>query len=272
MAWRQCVEGLTADERSLFLDKEFESIDGLVAGLQGAARAQSEQSRTLNIANKLKPVADAVNLYSGLAQTLAQNGPAPSALVLGGISCILALPERYSSYQRKLSEVLCDMGKKLSTLTVHYERLYNRHEDVRQALVQVFVDIVDFCRDAARLLYNEKGGIKKAVLLLGRSLVSSFESKLGDKVAKFEADLGHFEDCVKAAARDDAALFQTSAEKRLVSIERSQRAIGSAQSVIASQFLYQSQVASVNEQVHQGLMIQAKNGKFTRYPPSVQHH
>lgn len=186
---------------------EVEGINGLVATLQGAARAQSEKSRTLNIANELKPVVDAVNLYSGLAQTLAQNGPAPSATVLGGISCILALFERYSSYQKNLSEVLGQMGKKLSMLTVHYERLYHQHEDVRQALVQVFVDIVDFCRDTAKLLYNEKGGIKKAVSLLGRSLISSFESKFGDKVANFESDFAHFEEYVKATVRDDVALF-----------------------------------------------------------------
>jgi hypothetical protein len=152
----------------------------------------------------MEPIFITSRKYLAVARTAVQADPSPSALVLAGIVCVMQVSSGYLLYQEKLANVLSRMGQKANTLT-QFGDLCQDDEQVQQALVEVYGDILDFCREALKPLVDENGNIKKSIKLFGKTLLKSFdESNFGHIAESFERHLENF--------KDVALLFRTREE------------------------------------------------------------
>jgi hypothetical protein len=199
---------LTDSERKLFKDNEITNFDELLASAQSASKTQEDKSRTTHIVKKLRPLIEGINLYAGVAQTMVQANPAPAALVLGGINCLMSIPSRFAEYQEKISNILFDMGRQLQNLKKYQVNMYENESEIDDALLQVYIDMAEFCREAARLLFDRSGKPRSSFKTLLRSTLQPFDYKLGEMAKKFDSDIRHFEKSIEIVFQKDRQNFQ----------------------------------------------------------------
>jgi len=134
-----------------------------------------------------------MNLYAPVAQTMVQADPTSSALFLGGITCIMAISDRFLEYQEKIVEMLVNMGKKIPILVEYGSEVYQNNGSIQEALMEIFGDILQFCTKAYHVFRDEDGKPRTSVYTFVKSLGRSFEIHFGETVKKFEKDLQAFE-------------------------------------------------------------------------------
>ena len=157
LAWQNHVAKLTEKEREMFLNGNIGEIDNYVAALDAASKRQRKDSRAVKISEKLKPLIDALNMYAPIAHTMSQADPSPSAFVLGGISCVLSILPRFLEYQASIIEMLSNMADGMALLSRYEKEIYENDAQIQKCLIDLYGDVLDFCREASKLLYEENG-------------------------------------------------------------------------------------------------------------------
>jgi len=156
----------------------------------------------------MEPIFTTSRKYLTVASTAIQADPSPSAWILAGIVCVMQVSSGYLFYQEKLATVLSRMGQKASILT-QFDDLCQDDDQVQQALVEVYGDILDFCREALKPLLDENGNIKKSLKLFGKTLLKTFnDSNFGYIAESFEAHLENFKDAVLLFRTREEAVFR----------------------------------------------------------------
>lgn len=199
--WRAHVEKLSEEERNRFLKYSATDVKHYVAALEQAVKQQSQKSRAVKVAQLIKPVFETMNMYAPIARTMVQVDPSPSALVLGGITCVMSISSRFLDYQENMARMLSEMLQKLDVLPHYSTFVYQSNTLVQKALLNIYGDILQFCLEASKLFLNDDGKPRSSLKAFLTSLWQPFESKFGEIGDKFDRDLKAFEDRAKLCDR-----------------------------------------------------------------------
>lgn len=200
-AWKVHLSKLSPVEREIFEKQGKGDLNFYTATIERFCEKQNKESRGLKIANFFRPWFRIANQYAPIAQTMIQADPTSSALVLGGITCIMSISERYSQFPEKISEMLASMGEKIGLLNEYGSEIYMNNDAVQGAIVEIFGDILQFCRLALEFFRKRDGKERASGFAFGKALVSSFQDHFGPIIKKYEADLQMFEEKVKLCER-----------------------------------------------------------------------
>lgn len=194
LAWQRHVKTLTADEKSRFLAlaKAQGDVVSFVEDAKKLSDSQRENSLSHKVAMSFEPIFQFMRLYMPVAQTIVQADPNPSALVLGGIVCIIQISSNYLQFQQKISDALYGMGRKLATAMEFGDDLYSFDDKVQEALIELCGDILDFCQGALSFLVTNEGTMRNRSKLFLTSLLQPFDSKLGLFIKSFDNHLKDF--------------------------------------------------------------------------------
>ena len=207
--WKKTSESLSEAQRKMFMSHEAKDIPGYLASLQEACQESGESSRVAKAFRLINPIFKTVNMYAPIAQTMVQADPTPSALVLGGITCIMSISSRFLDYQEKIADKLDSMGGKLEFLLEYGSEIYPNDKKVQEALVEVCVDILQFCSEAWSLFRHKNGERRSSARTFLDSLWTSFDIKFGDINRKFDKDLAKFKDAAKKCDRQRDVMFKS---------------------------------------------------------------
>ncbi len=144
-----------------------------------------------------------------------QADPTSSALILGGITCIMSISKRFEDYQEKMARMLSEMLGKLDILLKYGENIYKDNILGQKALMEVYGDILDFCVQASRLFLDDRGKERSSFKTFATSLGKSFESKFSDVRYKFDIHLKAFEDIAMYVDRE-----KQEADRRRINADR----------------------------------------------------
>jgi hypothetical protein len=97
----------------MFLKHGARDPEEYVQRLKTTCREQGEKSRAAKVARLIRPLFNTMNMYAPIARTMIQADPTSSALVLGGITCIMSISSRFLDHQEKIVDVLAEMSPKL---------------------------------------------------------------------------------------------------------------------------------------------------------------
>jgi hypothetical protein len=145
-----------------------------------------------------------------------QADPSPSAFVLGGITCILSIPSRFLEYQVRIVEMLSKMGDGMALLSRYEKEIYESDAQVQKSLIDLYGDVLDFCREASKLLYEENGKPRSTLKTFVTSLWQPYQSKLGAIAQRFENNLGIFESYAKFADRRNEKFFRSTTTQAMI--------------------------------------------------------
>jgi hypothetical protein len=225
------VEGLQPDELQLLRNRQLESTDVLVATTQNAAQTQADRSRAKVVFEKLEPVLRLVGRYSDDAKFVSQFAPAPTSLVVDGIKSVITIPGMFLKYQKKVSDRLVLMGKRFAVLDQRYDNLYQEDEALQEVLIRIHIGIIKFCLEAAKVLYDSNGNIRRTAKLGAKSVIQSFEdSELGSLANQFDQDIIDFEETFKGIERSDNAQHKRDTTRTLGDIKDGVKSIQAAAS------------------------------------------
>jgi hypothetical protein len=180
-----------------------------VHNIEAIFETQGQKSHAGKVARMFRPLYETMNLYAPIARTMVQADPTSSALILGGITCIISVSQRFLNYQEKIVEMLSEMGRKLEILFRYGREIYYNNEDVLRPLLSVFADILEFCSAAWRMFRDKNGDPRSSAKTFFTSLGKSYETKFGEVIRKFELDLKDFEERALLCYRQDVKQFQT---------------------------------------------------------------
>lgn len=193
----------------MFDEHKKDSLAQYTAHIEKLCREQGEASKGMKIAKFVRPWYRVMSQYAPVAETIMQADPTSSTILLGGITCILSISERYSSFPERIMETLAAMGEKLDLLTQYGEDVYQDNDSVQGAIVEVFADVLQFNKRALRLLLHDNGRRKSTTRMFFKSFTSSFQGHFGDIVSKFENDLVIFEERAKLCSRTEEHQFRS---------------------------------------------------------------
>ncbi len=192
----------------MFLKHRAGDLAEYVKHLELTCREQGEKSRAAKVARLIRPLFDTMNMYAPIARTMIQADPTSSALVLGGITCIMSISSRFLDHQEKIVNVLAEMGEKLEILLKYGSDIYANNDEVQNSLMVVFGDILQFCSEAWNMFLHENGEPRSSVKAFITSLGKSFEMKFGDILSKFDKDLAIFNERALLCDRRKTKEFQ----------------------------------------------------------------
>ena len=208
-AWKTHLGKLSEAEREMFLKYRKSDLAQYVSGIEDICRKQGDQSKGLGVARLFKPLFGTMNLYAPVARIMIQADPTSSALVLGGITCVMAINDRVLTYHDKIVEMLADMGEKIPILIEYGSEIHQNNDSVQEALVEVFGDILQFCSKAYHMYWDKDGKPRTSAYTFIKALGKSFEMHFGETVQKFEKDLQHFEDRAQLCDRRETKDFRS---------------------------------------------------------------
>lgn len=264
------MDGLQPDELELLQSAQLDNTDLLLATTANAAQTQADRSYTKAASEILDPLLSLIERYSGVAKFAAQFAPAPAALVVDGINCVITIPSMFLKYQKRVLDRLSQMGKRLFIVNQYYEDLYRDDEYVQESLIRVYIDIIDFCLEAKKLIYNKKGGLKRTTKLAAFSLIQPFDnSELGSLASKFDDHVVNFEETLKGAKRRSNDLAQRDADGAQRGMARQLEDIKNT--VLSTQALASKTVDEMNNTKKRDadltLLIRELKGKISTYRP-----
>lgn len=200
-AWQAHLSKLTSLENQMFMDHSKGDLIQYIKGIEGICQKQGDASKGRKIAKLFRPWFSTINQYAPIAQTMIQADPTSSALLLGGITCILSISERYLEFPEKILDLLADMGEEIDLLTEYGSDIYRNNDAVQVAIVEVFGDILQFCRLALPLFRGKDGKERSSAHSFLKALKNSFQGYFGDVLKKYETDLRIFEERAKLCDR-----------------------------------------------------------------------
>jgi hypothetical protein len=184
---------LTDKERELFLSLSQMDITEYVVKIEQAATEQKLASKAVRIAQKLEPLVRTVKMYAPIAHTVLQADPSPSMFVLGGVTCVLSIPSRFLSHQLHIIDSLSEMGNTMSLLTKYDTEIYSNDDHIQSILTTLIGDVLDFCREASKLVLDEDGSRRRTWKILGRSFWEPWEARMGAIEERFRKNFQYFE-------------------------------------------------------------------------------
>lgn len=202
----------------MFKEYEKGSLAQYTAHIENLCKKQGEASKGMKIANFVRPWYRVMNQYAPVAETIMQADPTSSTILLGGITCILSISDRYGNFPEKIMDTLSVMGDKIDLLTKYGEDVYQDNDSVQGAIVEVFADVLRFNKRALQLLLHEDGRPKSTARMFFKSVISSFQGHFGDIVGKFEKDLAKFEEQAKLCSTIETHQYQSNHTEALVYI------------------------------------------------------
>ena len=141
-----------------------------------------------------------------VASAASQADPYPSSLVIGGILGLLQISDNYDNFQLLISKWLSKLSAKASVLIEFDLCIYQYDEEIQDALVLVYGDILDFCQKALKLYVDEEGKRRSGFRLLGKSLIERFSDSFGQITDNFDAHLEQYR--TRASLCDSRRLLQ----------------------------------------------------------------
>ena len=191
-AWERRCSSLGDEERRQFESYACNGLAEYTTRLAAACQKHRDESKIFRVFDWFEPLLKAVDLFVPAAAVAIQAYPNPSSLVLGGIVATLQTTSRLLNYQKLAIQMLSKMGKKTVVFMEYEKEIYKDDYLVQRALVEVYGDIIDFCRKAVRQV-NEKGKLQIKVKGVVLSIFRDFESHLGEEVKRFENDVEDLE-------------------------------------------------------------------------------
>jgi hypothetical protein len=225
LLWKAQIDRLSEPEREMFLQHGAGDLAEHVKHLEQTCRDQGDKSRAAKVARSIRPVLNTMNMYAPIAQTMIQADPTCSALILGGITCIMSISSRFLEYQEKIVDMLAEMGEKLKILLKYGLDIYADNDEVQKSIMETFGDILQFCSEAWSMFRDKNGQPKNSLKRLTTSLGKSFEMKFGNILSKFDKDLAIFNEialhCDRKRTKEFQALMFRYMEHQVVETEKS---------------------------------------------------
>src|SRR5580700_9316923 len=106
--WRAQIARASKAERDMFLQHRAADLGKYTAAIEKTVLDHGKDSWSLKVARLLNPLFQTMNMYAPIAQTMIQADPTSSSLILGGITCIMAISSRFLDYQEKMAKMLSD--------------------------------------------------------------------------------------------------------------------------------------------------------------------
>lgn len=190
IAWdRHVAKFSEADRKRFSLLGRGEIVD-YVTAIEQALVKQKKGSKAFKVAEWFEPFADFVSwrlpiLSSAVsAANAVHSSPAP--LVLDGIAQILKLSTDFTGYQRSLVKALADMSEKVQDILRYNEQIWHDVQ-VKSALIEIYSDVLEFCRKAMELLVRPDGRpISGGSNTFKLSVFHPFQSVFGEDIASFD--------------------------------------------------------------------------------------
>ena len=127
-----------------------------------------------------------------VASAASQADPYPSSLVIGGIIGLLQISDNFDSYQKLIMKWLSKLSAKAALLMEFDICIYQYDDEIQDALVLIYGDILDFCQKALRLYVDEEGKRRSGFIVFGKSLIERFSDTFGEIVDNFDVHLDNY--------------------------------------------------------------------------------
>lgn len=260
-SWQDHLSGLPEALQQLFRDKQVSDVGTFLKYLEEQATAQAGRSRAIKYARKIEPLVQFVNRYAPIAQTMVQAHPSPAVVVLGGISCILDIPSGLVDFRDKTSETLAEMGKRIEILAKYETTEIGADSDVQNALCNIYGDILQFCGEVAKLLYDNHAKPRNIFKTLRDAALTTFQSKHGKILQKFHRDVIYFKEAADFVTRQVQAEFRQNVAHALMQSERHNQDIAGLTSAMSQVLITDMQRRQAQEQTHMDAEWRRKRGE-----------
>ena len=122
--------------------------------------------------------------------------------------CIIQVGMNFPAFQEKLAETLASMGREVDLLLKSALFILRFEPEVEEALVHAYGTILDLCREASRMMLNEKGEERSGLVTFVNSLVHTFDTKFGRFVKGFNDNVKQAKDKMVFGERMRNQYFQ----------------------------------------------------------------
>ncbi|KAK0130385.1 hypothetical protein ONS96_000905 [Cadophora gregata f. sp. sojae] len=185
----------TSPEKSMETIRKLDEYDGT--------------SKTRTGAKGLGPAIVALDTAMTSIGIAIQHSPEISSLVIGGVRLIIDLVAKFVQFYNKLSQMICQM--------VDYVAVFDQYSKhcsstiVRQALADIYCDLLNFCVHSRRVFVNRDGTVKNFshMRTFIRVQWQPFEDKFGDIKASFAH---HLNVLVNSAHAQQLSLLNSQSE------------------------------------------------------------
>ena len=200
------MQKLDPKERDFLLRYATGSVESFSSFVQRVCEKHRKQSRISKINDLLRPFCKTLGMYMPVASAASQADPYPSSLVIGGIIGLLQISDGFDLYQQQIMKWLSKLSAKAALLIEFDICIYQYDDEIQDALVLIYGDILDFCQKALKLYINEEGNRRSGFVVFGKSLIERFSDTFGEIVDSFEIHLDSYK--ARAQLCDSKRLIQ----------------------------------------------------------------
>lgn len=143
--------GANGGPSSQSLDRSRECADRLAAFIEDLARTRKRDSKTLRLADRLRPLINGLGQFTTACDVMIQAAPSAAIVLYGGARLVLQLAQRSYECHDTIVDMLAEIG--------HLLRCYNLFSvahadctDMHAVLVSSYKTIVEFWQKASELL------------------------------------------------------------------------------------------------------------------------
>ena len=173
------MQKLDPKERDFLLKYATGSVESFSSLVQRICTKHQKQSRLSKINDLLRPFCKTLGIYMPVASAASQADPYPSLSVIGGIIGLLHISDKFDSYQKLIMKWLSKLSAKAALLMEFDICIYQYDDNIQDALVLIYGDILDFCQKALRLYVDEVGNRRSGFIVFGKSLIERFSDTFG---------------------------------------------------------------------------------------------
>lgn len=125
--------------------------DHLAAFIQDLERKQKRDSKTLWIADKLRPLVSGLSQYISVADSMIQAAPSAVMVLYGGAKLLLQLGQSFYNCLDTVLSIMEDIGHLLQCYHL-FSKAYQSSAEMQHLLVESYKKIVSFWQKASKLL------------------------------------------------------------------------------------------------------------------------
>lgn len=125
--------------------------DQLAAFVRDLERKQKRDSKTLWIAEKLRPLVSGLTQYTNICDIMIQAAPSAVMVLYGGARLVLQLAQSFYNCFDTVLSIMEDIGHLLQCYHL-FSKAYQSSADVQNLLVESYKNIVSFWQKASKLL------------------------------------------------------------------------------------------------------------------------
>ena len=188
-------------------DSKVQDADAFLATINNELQSQARNSQRRKIADKIQPITSFIQRHSVAAVPIAHFAPPPSRkFLLGGMKGLLDLPEGYIKFQESIADTLALMGQALD-VAAQYSETYRNVRGVRERLIEVYIDIFDFCGATLCLLSKTDWVLRSTGKTVHFTMGGTFDTSFGPLKQKFERDYEFLKTIVDSTSKHRAETF-----------------------------------------------------------------